>query len=138
MGLERIERVPWRWVERGRGAAEGHLELLERAGVTARHRGQHIGRTPGEGGDQRGFPGGRDREVEQQEGQAERMRRRVRRCRDGGGLEDDRPIGERGLVQLARHAPSEHPQITARRAQRGERLGGNAVHAQLGERAGDG
>jgi len=66
------------------------------------------------------------------------VRRRSHPGRRDGGLEDDRPVGEAGLLELARHAPGEHAEVTAEGAERGERLGRDAVQAQLGQRAHDG
>jgi hypothetical protein len=125
----RLEVVP---------APEGALELLDRARVASRCRGENLGGSACEGSEQRGLPRGGHLHVEQEKRQAYRMRRRFAFGRSRGRFEGHCTVGKPRLRELALCGFGERGKIRPAARKPAQLLWRQAVHAKLLECARDG
>ena len=120
--------------------AQGRAEEFEAAGVTGRHRGEQVGRAPGQRGNQVAVEYAADREVEQEGRESGEARR------DGGlqspdrGLEDARAVNQvRGmelLVEMGEDGGQRETDFAELRDLRRLDQGVAQVGVRRGERAG--
>src|SRR5439155_21870824 len=114
-------------------AAEGVLELEDRACVAPRCGGEDLLRAARETGDELGLADARERHVEEEHGGWEPRVRKGGR----GGLEDERPVRQPARGELALDALGERREIGPARAEAPECGRADAVHAELLERPRD-